>query len=63
MQENSIAVSFLLGPPGSGKTALAMEMAKESKFPFVKVISLEQMIGFNESAKSQAIKKVCACIH
>lgn len=46
------------GVSGSGKTALAVQIAKESSFPFVKVISPENMIGYHESAKCQMIKKV-----
>ncbi|KAL5005937.1 hypothetical protein ScPMuIL_017095 [Solemya velum] len=46
------------GPPGSGKTALAAKIAQNSDFPFVKVCSPENMIGFHEAAKCQAIKKI-----
>ena len=46
------------GPAGSGKTALAAQIAKNSDFPFVKVCSPENMIGFHEAAKCQTIKKV-----
>lgn len=48
----------LEGPAGSGKTALAAQIAKNSDFPFVKVCSPENMIGFHEAAKCQTIKKV-----
>lgn len=53
-------VSVLLeGRVGSGKTALAAHLAyKLSNFPFIKVVSAENMIGFSESAKCQAIKKI-----
>ena len=53
-------VSVLLeGPEGTGKTALAAHLAYTlSEFPFVKVVSPENMIGFSESAKCQAIKKI-----
>lgn len=52
-------VSVLLeGPPNSGKTALAAQLAKLSDFPFVKVCSPEDMIGFTESAKCLQIRKV-----
>ncbi len=60
------SVQFCLIPPslppgevGCGKTALAAHIARESHFPFVKVITPENMIGFTEGAKCQAIKKVC----
>ena len=49
---------FFPGPAGSGKTALAAQIAKNSDFPFVKVCSPENMIGFHEAAKCQTIKKV-----
>ncbi|XP_022199434.2 vesicle-fusing ATPase 1 [Nilaparvata lugens] len=56
---NSGLVSVLLtGPPNSGKTALAAQMAKNSDFPFVKVCSPEEMVGFNEASKCLAIRKV-----
>ena len=52
-------VSFLLrGNAGCGKTALAAYVAKLSEFPFVKILSPENMVGFNEAAKCAAIKKV-----
>lgn len=52
-------VSLLLrGDPGCGKTALAAYMAKLSEFPFVKILSPENMVGYNEAAKCAAIKKV-----
>ena len=55
-------VSVLLeGPPNSGKTALAAQLAKMSDFPFVKVCSPEDMVGFTESAKCLQIRKVCLC--
>ncbi|KAE8575236.1 hypothetical protein XENTR_v10003773 [Xenopus tropicalis] len=52
-------VSVLLeGPPHSGKTALAAKISEESNFPFIKICSPEKMIGFSETAKCQAIKKI-----
>lgn len=49
---------LLEGPPNSGKTALAAELAKLSDFPFVKVCSPEDMVGFTETAKCLQIRKV-----
>lgn len=46
------------GPPNSGKTALAAQLAKNSDFPFVKVCSPEEMVGFTESSKCLQIRKV-----
>ncbi|KAF7987816.1 hypothetical protein HCN44_003679 [Aphidius gifuensis] len=52
-------VSVLLeGPPNSGKTALAAQIAKNSDFPFVKVCSPEDMVGHSENAKCLSIRKV-----
>ena len=52
-------VSILLeGAPNAGKSALAAKLAKESGFPFVKICSPEDMIGFTESAKCMKIAKI-----
>lgn len=39
---------LLEGPVGSGKSALAASAAKESGFPFVKVITPETLAGMSE---------------
>jgi vesicle-fusing ATPase len=49
---------LLHGPPGSGKTALAAKIAIDSEYPFIKLISAEDMVGFNEMAKIQHMTKV-----
>merc|ERR1711936_524499 len=41
-----------------GKTALAASLAKQSGFPFVEICSPDDMVGFTESAKCKAIRKV-----
>lgn len=46
------------GPPGSGKTALAAKIAKDSGFPFIKLISAGNMVGFSEMAKIQYMNNV-----
>ncbi|KAF6727186.1 Vesicle-fusing ATPase [Oryzias melastigma] len=52
-------VSVLLeGPANSGKTALAAKISEDSEFPFIKICSPDKMIGFSETAKCQAIKKI-----
>jgi len=52
-------VSILLhGPPGSGKTALAASIALKSDFPFIKLLSPDDMVGLSESQKVAAITKV-----
>ncbi|KAF2147472.1 uncharacterized protein K452DRAFT_7958 [Aplosporella prunicola CBS 121167] len=48
----------LHGPPGSGKTALAAELALKSEFPFIKLISPENMVGFSEMQKVQQLDKI-----
>ncbi|XP_002013320.2 vesicle-fusing ATPase 2 [Drosophila persimilis] len=57
--ESSGLVSVLIeGAPNSGKSALAANLAKMSDFPFVKVCSPEDMVGFTESAKCLHIRKI-----
>ncbi|KZM22318.1 Vesicle-fusing ATPase [Ascochyta rabiei] len=48
----------LHGPPGSGKTAVAARMAIDSGFPFIKLVSPEDMVGFSEMQKVQQLDKV-----
>ncbi|KAF2445715.1 AAA-domain-containing protein [Karstenula rhodostoma CBS 690.94] len=48
----------LHGPPGSGKTALAAKMAMDSEFPFIKLVSPEDMVGFSEMQKVQQLDKI-----
>ncbi|KAI8127984.1 vesicle-fusing ATPase 1 [Lucilia cuprina] len=57
--ESSGLVSVLIeGSPNSGKSALAAKLAKMSDFPFVKVCSPEDMVGYTESAKCLHIRKI-----
>ncbi|XP_073833104.1 comatose [Musca autumnalis] len=57
--ESSGLVSVLIeGPPNSGKSALAAKLAQMSDFPFVKVCSPEDMVGYTESAKCLQIRKI-----
>ena len=52
-------VSILLhGPPGSGKTALGASIAQASGYPFIKLISPDNMVGFSEAQKVSTIAKV-----
>ncbi|CAI2309761.1 unnamed protein product [Caenorhabditis sp. 36 PRJEB53466] len=56
--ENSgFRTAVLAGAPKTGKTSLAAQIAKSSDFPFVKVVSPEDTVGFSESAKCMALKK------
>uniref|UniRef100_A0A1I7UD62 Vesicle-fusing ATPase n=1 Tax=Caenorhabditis tropicalis TaxID=1561998 RepID=A0A1I7UD62_9PELO len=48
---------LIVGEPKTGKTSLAAQIARNSDFPFVKVVSQEEMIGLTESAKCMALKK------
>ena len=50
-QNQSLFTMLLEGPQGSGKTAIAATLGLESEFPFVKVISSQNMMGYTESAK------------
>lgn len=49
---------LLQGPPASGKTAIAAKIAVESGFPFVRMISADEMIGYSDQQKSTQIHKV-----
>jgi len=52
-------VSILIeGAPNSGKSALAATLAAKSGFPFIKVCSPEDMVGYTESAKCTMIRKL-----
>jgi len=61
-QATGIFSVLLLGLPKTGKTTLAAQIAKNSNFPFVKVIKLENIISLdefdNESAICRFIRKV-----
>lgn len=49
---------ILHGAAGSGKTALAAKIAMDSEFPFIKLISPEDMVGYTEAMKIQQLTKV-----
>jgi len=48
---------LLEGPAYSGKTAVAAKVAVSSGFPFVRMISADEMIGYSDMSKCQAIHR------
>jgi vesicle-fusing ATPase len=48
---------ILKGPSASGKTAIAAKLAVDSGYPFVRMISADEMIGMSEGMKCQHIHK------
>ena len=48
---------LLQGPAASGKTAIAAKLAVDSGYPFVRMISADEMIGYSDVSKSQMIHK------
>ncbi|KAJ7544161.1 hypothetical protein O6H91_09G066600 [Diphasiastrum complanatum] len=57
-ERTPLLTCLLEGPSGSGKTAMAATIAIDSDFPFIKVISAENMVGHTESSKCGVIAKV-----
>jgi len=52
-------ISILLsGKPGSGKSAFAAKLALDSGFPFIKMITPDDYVGYTESARVAKITKV-----
>lgn len=51
-REKTNLISLLVhGPPGAGKTALSAKIALDSGFPFVRLLSPDNMAAMSESAK------------
>jgi len=48
---------MLSGPTSSGKTAIAAKLAVDSGFPFVRMITADEMIGYSDVSKCQHIHK------
>ena len=48
---------LLEGAVSCGKTAIAAKLAAESNFPFIRMISPDQMIGMNESQRCASLLK------
>lgn len=55
---NPLLSVLIEGSAGTGKTALAAKLAVESGFPFVRLISPEQFVGYSEPAKCAALARV-----
>lgn len=59
VSESEPLLSVLLhGPSGAGKTALSAKIAMDSGFPFIKLVSPENMVGMGESQKVQYLNKI-----
>ena len=57
--KSTALLSILLeGKNGCGKTALAAKLALESQFPYVKLISPENFVGYSEQGKISQIVKI-----
>ncbi|KAK4693932.1 vesicle-fusing ATPase, partial [Lecanoromycetidae sp. Uapishka_2] len=50
--------TILYGPPGSGKTALAAQIALSSEYPLIKMCSPDNMIGMTESMKIESMRRI-----
>ena len=59
----SIRSILLHGPPRSGKTALAAKIALDSDFPFVQLVSPEDVRVFTEMAKKDYIDRIFVNAH
>jgi vesicle-fusing ATPase len=56
-QSLPLASILLFGAHGTGKTTLAVNVASRSKFPFIKIISAEDLIGKSEYFKTNYLIK------
>lgn len=50
--------AILHGPPGSGTTALAAQIALDSNYPLIKLCSPGNMVGLNESMRIEHIRRI-----
>lgn len=56
---NSTLNSIILcGSGGTGKTSIAAYFAKKCSFPYVKLISPDNFLGYTDAGKISAIKKI-----
>jgi len=49
---------LLVGPTGCGKTAMSVQLASNSDFPYIKILSPEILVGYSESGKCSKITKI-----
>jgi len=49
---------LLSGPTGCGKTAMSVQLASNSDFPYIKILSPEILVGYSESGKCSKITKI-----
>lgn len=56
-EKTPLTSHLLYGSPGSGKTALAATIAQKSGFPFIKMITADQLLSLSETAKISHIVK------
>lgn len=57
-ESRSLYSLLLYGKPGSGKTALAAQIALDSQLAYIKVISQEDMMGYNEMGKVNYMHRI-----
>uniref|UniRef100_A0A7E4V7Z1 Vesicle-fusing ATPase n=1 Tax=Panagrellus redivivus TaxID=6233 RepID=A0A7E4V7Z1_PANRE len=57
-QSRGFVKALFTGARNTGKTFLAAKIAKDTEFPFVKVCTPENMVGFSETAKCQVLNKM-----
>ena len=57
-ERTPLLTALLEGPAGAGKTAIAATLGIDSGFPYVKVVSADNMVGWGETAKASQIAKV-----
>ena len=50
--------AILHGPPGSGTTALAAQIALDSQYPLIKLCSPANMLGLNETMRIEHIRRI-----
>jgi len=62
-EKTPIMAVLLEGRHATGKTALAAHLAKESGFPFVKMVSAEALVGYAEQRKCDRITKAFEDAH